>query len=534
MTILQASQGLASYLLRSFTEHSIVIGHDHRHNSLQFAQITATVFLLKGFKVYLLSAGASESGEFRDLVPTPLVPFAVDKYGTNGGVMITASHNPSKDNGYKVYWGNGCQIIPPHDRGIAEEILQNLKPIDGVYDSAAVVARGAASGKLVYCKEQVVAGYVDHLKEKLVRQKLSSLNFIYTPMHGVGLQVFKKAFELIKSDGCDLVTVEQQQFPDPDFRTVKFPNPEEKGALDLSISKADGLGIGLVIANDPDADRFSAAVKDSKTGAWRQLTGNEIGFLFADYVIKRYSDEELRKVYLVNSTVSSQMIKAMSEKLGFYYEDTLTGFKWIGNKAIDLESQGFKVPFGFEEAIGYMFEGVHDKDGISAALVFLQMAQSWENSGTNAVEVLEQGFRQFGFFKEYNSYYLVPQLSLTETIFNQIRGIAQPYPAEVGSYTVDYWRDLTVGYQSDTAGHVPNLPTDASSQMITLGLQTRSAGNEYVRLTLRGSGTEPKLKVYIEAKAETEERAQFLAKDVWDVLRAEWFKPEVNGLVEQQ
>jgi phosphoglucomutase len=502
VTVLQASQGLASYVGRG----SVVIGHDHRLNSQRFAEITATVFLLKGFKVHYLV-----NDEHDGFVPTPLVPFTVDQMGASVGVMITASHNPALDNGYKVYWSNGCQIIPPRDDEIATAILENLEPLEGSHDLKRAIDEGLKNGQLEYVKTRMIDRYIQHLKQ-LVKKQVT-IPFVYTPMHGVGLEAFARTAQLLNTF---VTTVTEQSEPDPFFSTVKFPNPEEKGALELAMARADELGIKLIIANDPDADRFSAAVK---VGEWRQLTGNELGFLFANHILKT-TDAPLDKVYMVNSTVSSQMINAMSKKLGFHYVETLTGFKWIGNKAIDLESKGYEVPFGFEEAIGFMFNGIHDKDGISSAVVFLQMAQQWQEEGTNALEVLEQGFKNFGYFKEYNSYYTVHDPSFIKPVFEKIRGGYDEYPEHIGDFKVTYWRDLTIGYDSSTLDHRPLLPVDSGSQMITAVI-SRDQGQ--IRFTMRGSGTEPKLKVYVEAQADGEDEALALAQQVWNLLKKEWF-----------
>ncbi|GME80836.1 unnamed protein product [Ambrosiozyma monospora] len=352
-------------------------------------------------------------------------------------------------------------------------------------------------------------------------------------MHGVGTQFAKHVDE--KLGGGVLVYVAEQCTPDPEFPTVSSPNPEEKGALTLAISKAESLDIPLVVANDPDADRFSAAVKVN--GKWRQLTGNEIGFLFADYIISSIPKEKLDKVYLLDSTVSSQMIGSMAKKLGFHFQDTLTGFKWIGNKAIDLEKEGYTVPFAYEEAIGFMFSVAHDKDGISALSVFLQMYQSWLKQGKTAIDVLEDGFKKYGYFKECNGYYIVPDLDTTPKVFNEtIRKYAasgDAYPKKIGQFDVASWRDLTIGFDSTTSDNKPLLPVDSSSQMITCKLTLAGNDNEFVRFTARGSGTEPKLKVYIEASAETEQRATDLGKQVWDLLRDEWFNPESNKMIER-
>lgn len=327
------------------------------------------------------------------------------------------------------------------------------------------------------------------------------------------------------------------------FPTVGFPNPEEKGALDIGMRLAEEHDINLLVANDPDADRFSIAVKDTQSSKWRQLTGNEIGFLFAFFEFQRYKnkDEEFQRSHplaMLSSTVSSQMIKKMAEVEGFLYEDTLTGFKWIGNRAIILEKEGYYVPFGFEEAIGYMFPAMeHDKDGISAAVVLLQAYCKWKiDSNLDPIDILENGFQKYGVFKEYNGYYVVPSPLVTTEIFEYIRNVytptGVPYPPSIGEeIEVVYYRDLTTGYQSDTPDHKPVLPVDPTSQMITLsGKPSDGNGNEHIRFTIRGSGTEPKLKVYIEACADNEKRASYLAKLTWDVLRREWFRPEIMNI----
>ncbi|ESW98817.1 hypothetical protein KL918_001792 [Ogataea parapolymorpha] len=512
VTVVQASQGLAEYVKSVADEPSVVVGHDHRHNSQRFAELTAAVFLIKGFTVYYLGGG---------LAATPLVPFSVDQYSASAGVMITASHNPKNDNGYKVYWSNGCQIIPPHDQRIQHSILANLDIVfrDSTWDTARVFEQH--SEKLLFVRDEIIGRYSRKVKSVLLKNTSFSFKAVYTAMHGVGAEFISQ----VVPHGV-LVPVEQQCLPDPDFPTVKFPNPEEKGALDLAIEQADKQGISVVVANDPDADRFSAAVKINRV--WRQLSGNELGYLFAQYVVSQKKDR--RNVYLVNSTVSSQMIAAMAAVEGFHFQDTLTGFKWIGNKVIDLENAGYDCPFAFEEAIGFLFPVVHDKDGISALVMFLQMYQHWLDNDTDALQTLQQGYEKYGFFKECNGYYVVPDARAMEIIFQHIRSTGNPYPKQIGEFTVTKWRDLTVGYDSTTPDSKPTLPVDVSSQMITVSLQHE---DDEIRFTARGSGTEPKLKVYIEARSSSEAKADALARQVWALLRAEWFKPDLHGLTER-
>lgn len=530
VTVLQAAQGLVKYLL-DIGEDSIVIGYDHRFNSQRFAEISASVALSKGLKVnYLgsvenlsvetlkLSSGdwTNDESASRSFVHTPLVPFAVDYYHAGAGVMVTASHNPAQDNGYKVYYKNGCQIIPPHDKEIAERIDENLQIWPEVEDVTAQFKNGLKSGLLNSVKEIVVEEYL-HRMESIIQSKTLDYEFVYTPMHGVGLEIVEPVLDLFA--GSKTLVVDAQAHPDPTFSTVKFPNPEEKGALDLAIAQAEKNGQTLVVATDPDADRFSVAIKEGDE--WQQLTGNEIGFLFAMFIIESTDKAQFDNLYLVNSTVSSQILKAMADYHGFKFIDTLTGFKWIGNKAIDLKSQGHLVPFGYEEAIGYMFSLVNDKDGVSALAMWLQLYQKWFSKGLSVISKLHEGYQTYGWHKECNGYYRVNELSQTKEIFTAVRLSYEQAPTELDSFKVVSWRDLTIGYDSSTPDKKAVLPVDPTSQMITGELQNEDG---QVRFTVRGSGTEPKIKVYIEGKAKSEKQAISNASACWASLRHHWFK----------
>jgi phosphoglucomutase len=533
VTVLQASQGLAEYIKfvnNNNKELTVVIGHDHRYNSKRFAELAISVFILKGFKVYYIGP---------ENCATPMVPFAINHFNSLGGIMITASHNPKDDNGYKVYWSNGCQIIPPHDSLIQNKILENLNPILNPSDNWDTNIYVNSKNNIL-CYNEIVESYEKHLFNILKPSILSNFKYIYTAMHGVGFEFVSNIINTFTlNPKVNFNYVSDQCIPDPSFPTVNFPNPEEKNALDLAISKANELNISLIVANDPDADRFTAAFNDHNNN-WRQLSGNELGILFTDFIIQSYIErnEDLSKIYILNSTVSSQMIKSMALKIGFNFQDTLTGFKWIGNKAIELTNKGFTVPFAYEEAIGFMFPTVFDKDGISALIVFLQLYNKLLKLGLTPTEKLEQLYQEYGYFKQCNGYYITPDPLTMNDIFNTIIRIKnvnyeiQKYPTHIGNYKVIYWRDLTTGFQSDTIDNIPELYVDSLSQMTTCNLYNGNEG-ELVRFTARGSGTEPKLKVYIEAKAANEERSQFLADDVWRTLRDEWFLPEKHNLIEK-
>lgn len=508
VTVLQAAQGLVAYVA-AHGGSSLAIGYDHRHNLKRYAELTAAAALAQNFTVYFLG-NVSDSKDSRDgCRHTPLVPFTVDHFGAGAGVMVTALHNPARDNGYKVYWGNGCQIVPPHDAGIAESIMQNLQPWDGVWDTAALMKQGLALKKLQVVGDEMLAAYIKAV-HKLVRHPKVSFGFVYTPIHGVGLDPFQK---MAAAFGVEVNAVAEQARPDPDFPTVGFPNPEEKGALDLAIAKAEKEGLRLVVANDPDADRFSVAVK--RAHGFQQLTGNEIGALFAAYVLEKASG----KTAVVNSTVSSQLLRPLAEQHGARHAETLTGFKWIGNKAIELE-QEYNVPFAYEEAIGYMLGVVHDKDGVAAAAVWLQLWEAWFAQGQDPFDKLAEIYEKCGWHMERNGYYRT-SVEQTNQVFAAIR-TSKPYPEQIGKMAVLLWRDLTTGYDSSTANHKPLLPVDLLSQMITA---TVAVGAETVRFTCRGSGTEPKLKVYIEGVGRTRDGALGAATECWHTLREEWFAP---------
>lgn len=502
VTVTQASQGLAKYTeatVDNAKERGIVIGHDHRHNSKQFAEDIARTFSHAGFKLHFLAE-----------VHTPMVPFAITHLRAACGVMVTASHNPGKDNGYKVYWENACQIIAPHDRGISDHIDANLDLWDSKLPALSKIDLSSEYADIV-------------LKPLLSGVTLNSqIKMVYTPMHGVGLSPAQTCFRLL---GCEhLVTVvPQQAYPDPDFPTVDFPNPEEGGALDLAIAKADATGAAVVLANDPDADRFTCAVREpgiEGSQKWRQLTGDQIGALFTDFILKTYQGRAEKPIAVINSTVSSRQMKVQAEQLGAEYFETLTGFKWIGNKAIDLEAKGYSVPFAYEEAIGYMVGGhsIKDKDGISALLVFVQLLCNIYDAKSTLSAKLDEISKTTGYFATHNSYFVVSSPSVTTSTFKKIRALPKDY---IGDLKIKAWRDLTTGYDSSQPDGKAILPVSSSSEMLTVELAF--ASGEKARFTARASGTEPKLKVYIEASANSETEAQAAADTVWDTLAQEWF-----------
>ncbi|KAK4991849.1 hypothetical protein LTR50_001468 [Elasticomyces elasticus] len=517
LTVIQTSQGLAAYLLGNDSEtrtRGVVIGRDARHNSLKFARLAAAAFIAKGIKVWWL----------QDLVHTPLVPFAVNKLKAVAGVMITASHNPANDNGYKVYWSNGSQIVPPHDQGIARAIDENLEPLS--WDLSVVHPKDPLM--VEYCLDQVRDRYFDAVIHVALSHAVppprKSTKFVYTPMHGVGLPFMSETVSRLGLER-DMIVVQKQASPDPDFPTVKFPNPEEKGALGLAIETANANFTDLIIATDPDADRL--AVAEQVHGRWRQLTGNQLGILFASHVLETYpADKDLGKLAMLASTVSSRMLSIIAAREGFRFQETLTGFKWLGNAAQDLTKRGYDAVFAYEEAIGYMFSSVvFDKDGIAAAAVFLTALQQWQQEGLTPWTKLQQLYEKYGYFEDANTYLLSPSPDVTNAVFAGIRALGgSSHPRKLNGRRILWWRDLTEGYDSSTDDNRAILPVDKSSQMISCEVE----GD--VRFTVRGSGTEPKIKLYIEGRAESAQAAKTAAESVLKDLLEEWFRPESYGL----
>lgn len=487
LVIIQTSQGLAKYILSIHgsnlaREKGIIIGHDARHNSRSFAERAAVAFIQAGFKVFL----------FSDIVPTPFIPFAIQFLSSLAGIMVTASHNPKEDNGYKVYFQNGAQIIPPHDTNIQNCILEQFEPWSNAWQN----------DLLSQCSDPyqtITNAYFAHLQLKLVSAdyiRRSKLRITFTALHGVSHKFMDRALKDIGFPHFH--PVPEQMTPDPEFPTVKFPNPEEgKGVLDLSFKTADQHNSTLVLANDPDADR--CAVAEKTNDRWRIFTGNELGALLGWWT---WSQWKIRKVkgstkpancYMFSSSVSSKILASFAKKEGFNFVETLTGFKWMGNKADELIKAGKEVIFAFEEAIGFMCDPnvVKDKDGISACIFVAQMAAYLRETYNRSLsDQLAEIFKEYGFHTSNNSYFICHDKPTIDTIFAKI---ASPYPANIGPHKVVRVRDLNRAHDSGTSDGKPDLPCSSSSYMVTLYLENG------IVCTIRTSGTEPKIKFYTEA-----------------------------------
>ena len=445
VVVTRAAAGLAAYLREQGQSGPVVVGFDARHRSDDFARDTAEVLSGAGFKVWVMPRP----------LPTPVLAFAIRELGCSAGVMVTASHNPPQDNGYKVYLGDGSQIVPPADAAIAAKI-------DAV-GALADLPRGPGGTVL---GEHLVDRYLDTIAE-LAEDGPRDLDLVYTPLHGVG---GASVLQVLETAGfAEPRVVEQQAQPDPDFPTVAFPNPEEPGAMDLAIALATEHDADLVVANDPDADRCAAAVPtgSSKSGGWRMLRGDEVGVLLAHHLMSRG-----RTGTWATSIVSSSLLGKMATAAGQPYVETLTGFKWIG-----------RVPglaFGYEEALGYCCDPDHvkDKDGVSALLLLCELAAATKAAGRSLVDVLDDLALEHGLHATDQVAVRVADLSLITAAMERLR--ATP-PTELGGLAVEQVEDLALG-----SADLP--PTD--------GLRFRLA--DHARVVVRPSGTEPKLKCYLE------------------------------------
>jgi phosphomannomutase len=353
----------------------------------------------------------------------------------------------------------------------------------------------------------------------------------YTAMHGVGHIWAKEAFEHFGLP--HYVETKEQLHPDPEFPTVKFPNPEEgKGALKLAMATADANGSPVILANDPDADRLAVAER-SQSGEWRVFNGNEIGILFASWVwtsfVKANPTADRSKCAMVSTAVSSKMIKAMAEKEGFQYHETLTGFKWIGNKAVELSEKGVNVLFGYEEAIGFMVGHCNclDKDGVRGAAVMGQFVSELYARGETLASHLNSLYKKYGSFCIQTKYFFCYQTPVMESIFARLRsgGKDKGYIMKCGDFNIKHVRDQTTGFDSSEKDKRSKLPTTADSQMITYTFENGCVA------TLRGSGTEPKLKYYVEMSGPDEAAVLRTHQSITEALVTDFLRAKENGLV---
>ena len=486
--VVRATWGLAQELLAGVpgaANRGVVVGGDARRMSRQFSEHVAVILAAAGIKVVL----------FRTPVPTPLVGFAVKSLGAAAGVVVTASHNPPEYNGYKVYWENAAQIIPPIDARIAGAIARAPAASEVVHKALYDLD---ARGRVTDAPASLERAYLDAIRALAVHPDAGdrALRIVYTPLHGVGDALVRRA--LSEGGFTDVTSVPEQQKPDGAFPTVAFPNPEEKGAMDLSFALARKIGAQLVLANDPDADRLAVAVPEGD--GWHQLTGNQVGVLLGHYLLTEKTSTKPRAV--LASIVSSPLLGRIAASLGVRYEETLTGFKWIANRAMELERdpEPCEFVFGYEEALGYCVgDVVRDKDGISGALIAAEVVAVLRERGRTVQDELDAIARRWGVFASSQVNITRKGVSGVASLRAMMARLRGSPPRRVGEDEVVAVSDYEARTRTDarTRGVTPLLLP--KSNVLTLDLASGS------RIVARPSGTEPKAKFYFDVREEVRE-----------------------------
>lgn len=460
--VTRTAAGIARYMSARGLR-TVVIGRDARHGSLEFARDSAEILAGAGMDVYLLPRP----------LPTPVLAFALRDLQLDLGIMVTASHNPPQDNGYKVYLGGtvdgvryeGSQIIAPADRQIFEEIrsIPSIKELP-------------RKEQWVTLEESVIRRYV-HATAK-VATKARDITVVYTALHGVGTETLRSVFHA--AGFAEPILVSEQAEPDPDFPTVAFPNPEEKGAIDLALAKGRDFDADVVIANDPDADRLAVAIKDHHLSDWRMLRGDEVGIILGEHIARNLDPSRRKTAIFANSIVSSSALSKVAALHGIRFTQTLTGFKWLAK--VD------GLAFGYEEALGYCVDSasVNDKDGISAALMITDLAARLKEEGSSLSHFLDGIWERIGFHATKQVSLRFEDLSLIPPLMDSIRTRPlEKIAVEGGEYRFESLDDL-------------NDPKDGLPATDGIRLWFANTSGQKIRMIIRPSGTEPKLKCYIE------------------------------------
>lgn len=492
-TVGAATQGFANYLLRNFKgrdQISVAIGHDCRNNSRLFAEKTADIFSANGIKVYL----------FDDMRPTPEMSFAIRYLGCQAGVNITASHNPREYNGYKAYWEDGAQILAPHDKGIIDEVAK-MKVED---------IKFAGNKKLItIIGEKVDRVYLDKVKsicidpEAIKRQK--DLSIVYTPLHGTGMMLIPQSLRLWGFENVHCVP--EQMVKSGDFPTVVSPNPENAEALTLAIRLAKSIDADIVMASDPDADRVGMACKNKK-GEWVLINGNQTCLIFLYYIItNRIKLGKMKgNEFIVKTIVTTEVIRQIADKYGIEMRDCYTGFKWIAREV--RLSEGVKQYIGGgEESYGFMAQDfVRDKDAVSACSLLAEICAWAKDNGKTLFDVLMDIYKEYGFSKEYTVNVVKPGKTGAEEILAMMTNFRTNPPKEIGGSKVLIAKDYKT-LKMVSHGVESDLTMPETSNVLQWFTE------DGTKISVRPSGTEPKIKFYIEVKGKLESADDYDAAD---------------------
>lgn len=477
-TVARATQGYSNYLNKASKNPSVSIAYDSRNKSDIFAKTAASVFAANGILVNI----------YKELMPTPSLSYAVRALNCDGGIVVTASHNPAKYNGYKVYGADGCQITLE----VADAILAEIEAVD-VFDDVRIMdfEAGLSEGKIKYIEDDVITGFIDAVSERALNPKEidKNVSIVYTPLNGTGRYCVTRC---LKENGYTQITIpKEQEMPDGNFTTCPYPNPEIREALEVGLKKAKEVGSDLLLATDPDCDRVGVAVKEGDD--YQLISGNQMGILLFDYICKTYKANGTmpENPVVVTTIVSTKMIDKIAADYGVEVRRVLTGFKFIGEQIGFLEADG-EVDcyiFGFEESYGYLSGGhVRDKDGVNASLLICEMFAHYKAMGISLVQMLNQLYEKYGYFKEALQSITFEGASGAKKMADLMESLRTNAPKEVAGYKVIDVKDYKAG--------IGNLP---KSNVLEFNME------DDINVLVRPSGTEPKIKMYYLVKGSSEQ-----------------------------
>jgi len=491
-TVGAATQGLSNYLKREFADLeqiSVVVGHDCRNNSRLFAEISADIFSANGIKVYL----------FESLRPTPEMSFAIRHLGCQSGIILTASHNPKEYNGYKAYWNDGAQMIAPHDMNVIAEVAKIKGPDDIKFEGN--------KSLIQIIGEEIDKVYLEQVKtiflspESIRRNK--DLKIVYTPIHGTGIKLIPRCLQEIGFE--NVILVDEQCVVSGDFPTVVSPNPEEPAALDMAIKKAQSVDADIVMASDPDADRMGIAIKNDK-GEWILVNGNQTDLMFTYYILRRRTELGILKQtdFMVKTIVTSELIKDVCNKYKVEMFDCYTGFKWIA--AVIREQEGKrKFIGGGEESYGYMpADFVRDKDAVASCALMAELTAWAKDNGMTLFELLQDIYVEFGFSKEKGISIVKKGKEGADEIQQMMKMFRINPPKEIAGSPVVVIKDYQFLQQNNLlTGVKSELDFPESSNVLQFFTE------DGTKISVRPSGTEPKIKFYIEVRTKMNTRADY-------------------------
>lgn len=491
-TVGAATQGLSNYLKVAFAdlpEIKVVVGHDVRNNSRKFAEIVADIFSANGIKVYL----------FDSCRPTPEISFAIRHLGCQSGVIITASHNPKEYNGYKAYWNDGAQMIAPHD-------VNTIKYVNEVTDVKDIKFQGDKS-RIELIGENIDKVYLDKIKTLSLSpdaiQKHHDMKIVYTPIHGTGMKLIPRS---LRNFGfTNIIGVPEQEVESGDFPTVASPNPEEPSAMAMGIAKAKETGAEIVMASDPDADRIGVVIRDNN-GEYVLINGNQIALIFLNYLMTRNTElgKLTGKEYIVKTIVTTETIKSIADAQHIKMYDCYTGFKWIAN--IMRENEG-KARYlgGGEESYGFLVEDfVRDKDSVSAISIMAEIAAWAKEKGLNMIEMLQDIYLKYGFSREKGISLVRKGKSGAEEIAAIMKQFRENPPKELAGSKVSTIKDYQTLKQTNAlTGETSDLEMPVTSNVLQYFTEDKT------KVSIRPSGTEPKIKFYIEVHGEMKSAADY-------------------------